>query len=102
MSVLIVLFAFVLGLVAGGVGMVWLVAPVIGREEAHRALAWWVARRQIEDIQAEALAWMASAVEAAREAGSAGPIISAFENRSTRTDAGEAERPAEPAAGRPR
>jgi len=102
MDVIIVLFAFVLGLVAGGVGMVWLVAPLIGREEAHRALAWYLARRHIEDIQAEALAWMANLVEAARDAGSAGPIISAFEERANRTDAGEAERAAEPASGRPR
>lgn len=95
MDVLIVLFAFVLGLVAGGVGMVWLVAPLVGREEAHRALAWWVARRQIEDIQAEALAWMASLVEAAREGGSAGPIISAFQDRADSDGSSDGDRSVE-------
>ena len=102
MDIFIVLFTFVLGLVVGGVGVIWLVAPLVGQEEAHRALAWYLARRHIENIQAEALAWMASLVEAAREAGSAGPIISAFEKRATDHGSSDADRSAEPAARRRR
>ena len=66
-DVFIVLFVFVIGLLAGGVGAIWLIAPLVGREEAHRALAWHLARRHIENIRAETRRLMLEAVEAARQ-----------------------------------
>lgn len=81
MDIFIVLCALLAGLLVGAIGTVWLVAPLVGREEAHRALAWYLARRHIEKIEADALAWMAGVVEAARQARSAEPIISAFGDR---------------------
>lgn len=78
MDVFIVLFTFVLGLLAGGIGAIWLVAPLVGREEGHRALAWYVARRQIEDIHAQARERMLAAVEAARQRPAGPPTVDAF------------------------
>jgi hypothetical protein len=105
MDIVIVLFTFVLGLLAGGVGAVWLVAPLVGREEAHRALAWYLARRHIEDIQAEALARMASLVEAIRQPSSAHsvrPAVAAFNERLIGLDFSEAKRLADQAIRTPR
>lgn len=99
MDFIIVLLVFMVGLVAGGAGVIWLVAPLVGREEAHRALAWYLAQRHIQNIQADALARMADLVEAARQAGSAWPIISAFESRAARGSAPDTEPVAEPSPG---
>jgi hypothetical protein len=104
-SIFIVLFTFVLGLLAGGVGAIWLVAPLVGREEAHRALAWYVARRHIEDIQAEALARMASLVEAARQPSSTRsvrPAVAASNEGLIGRDFSEAKRLADQATRTPR
>jgi hypothetical protein len=78
MDLIVVLFAFVLGLLAGGVGAVWLVAPLVGREEAHRALAWYVARRQIEGIRAQAREQMLAVVASARQRSVASSSVAAF------------------------
>jgi hypothetical protein len=83
MDIFVVLFALVVGLLAGGVGAIWLVAPLVGREDAHRALAWYVARRQIEDIHAQARERMLAAVDAARQRSAGSPGATAFRPQRT-------------------
>lgn len=83
MDIIVVLFTLVLGLLAGGIGAIWLIAPLVGREEAHRALAWYVARRQIEDIRAQARERMLAAVEAAGQRSAGPPGASAFRPQRT-------------------
>lgn len=82
MDLIVVLFTLVVGLLAGGVGAIWLVAPLVGREEAHRALAWYVARRQIEDIHAQAREQMLAVVESARQRSAGAPSVAAFRTSS--------------------
>jgi hypothetical protein len=87
MDLIVVLFALVVGLLAGGVGAIWLVAPLVGREEAHWALAWYVARRQIEDIRAQARERMWAVVARARQRPSGSPSGGAFRPQRPATDA---------------
>lgn len=101
----IMLFVFVIGVLAGGVGAIWLIAPLVGREEAHRALAWHLARRHIEDIQAEARERMMAAVRAAGQPSpgrSVRPAPSASDERPARRDFSEAKRLADQATRTPR
>ena len=101
----IVLFVFVIGLLAGGVGAIWMIAPLVGREEAHRALAWHLARRHIQDIQAEAREQMMGAVRAARQSSPGRPVrpvVSDVDGRPTGRDFSQAKRLADQATRTPR
>lgn len=85
-DILIPLLALVFGLLAGGLGSIFLLVRTVGREEADRALA----RQQIEDIEREArrqmlLAW------AAQQPGAGRPAIPAFRDRPNGIGFGEAE-----------
>lgn len=100
MDVFIVLFTFVIGLLAGGVGTIWLIAPLVGREEAHRALVLHLARRHIQDIQAEARERMLAAVQAARQPSPRRPVrsvASASDERPVGRNFSEAKRLADQA-----
>lgn len=104
-DVFIVLFVFAIGLLAGGVGAIWLIAPLVDREEAHRALAWHFVRRQVEDIQAEARQRMFAAVRSARQSSPgrpARPVPSASDEPPIGRDFSEAKRLADQATRTPR
>lgn len=101
----IVLFVFMIGLLAGSVGAIWLIAPLVGREEAHRALAWHFVRRHIQDIQAEARERMLAAVQAARQSSPGRPVrpvASASDEPPSGRDFSEAKRLADRATRTPR
>ena len=104
-DLLIVVFVFVIGVLAGGVGAIWLIAPLVGREEAHRALAWHFVRRQVEDIQAEARQRMFAAVAAARQPSPGRPVrpvVSTSDERAIGRDFSQAKRLADQATRTPR
>jgi hypothetical protein len=74
-------FVFVLGLLAGVMAGIRLVAPVAARAKLNEALASYVAYRQADGIHADSLARMASVVQATRQPVDARPSgRSAFSN----------------------
>ena len=101
----VLLFIFVLGLLAGGVGAIWLIAPLVGREEAHRALAWHFVQRRVRDITAQARERMQAAVDATQQPASVRPVRpagSSAEDRPTGRDFSQAKRQADQATRTPR